>query len=397
MRLLMISWEYPPHMQGGLGRHVLELLPALRQNPGVTIHLVTPRFGEGEAYESFGNLVIHRVDAPAPARDNLHGGAWHANNVLGFYIESLWRSVGGFDLVHAHDWLVSFAAVAVSRAYGVPLIVTIHATERGRNRGWLTTPLSQQIHDAETNLTQAANLIITASEFMRNEVQSFFGINGQKIRVIPNGVNTTPFDAARLLDHRLERQLYALPEEKIVFHIGRLVHEKGSLFLVEAVPAILRSFPNTKFVIAGRGPLMERLQQRAAELHITHKVLFPGFVSDEEAVRMFCIADAAVFPSLYEPFGLVALEAMAAKTPVIVTSVGGLAEVVQHDKTGVTVFPENVDSLVWGISRVLRNPEQARHLADNAYRLIKESYSWTAIASRTLAAYQGLVAPAAVA
>lgn len=394
MHLLMISWEYPPHMEGGLGRHVSELLPALCQYPGMIIHLVTPRHSGGEAYEVFGNLFIHRVDAPLPVSDNIYGGAWHINNILGQYIESLWEKVGGFDLIHAHDWLVSFVATAVHRTYQVPLIVTFHATERGRNRGWLPNALSRQIHDTEVALSQVATRLITVSNYMRNEVQSYFDVNLEKVRVIPNGVNTTIFDEQRAQAHLLERQLYALPEEAIVFHIGRLVHEKGGPVLVEAIPFILNAFPQTRFVIAGRGPLLERLQQRVAALGVSHKVLFPGFVTDKEAVRMFCVADVAVFPSLYEPFGVVALEAMAAHTPLVVTSVGGLAEVVEHNKTAITVFPDDAGSLAWGISNVLREPEAARLRADRAYRMVQEIYSWNVIARSTVAVYHE-VAPGA--
>ena len=394
MRLLMISWEYLPNLQGGLGRHVSELLPALCQHPDVIVHLVTPRHRGGDPYHALGNLIVHRVEAPLPDPGDIFGGARQANNVMEQYIETLWQEVGGFDLIHAHDWLVGFVAAAVHRAHGAPLVVTFHATERGRNRGWLSNALSQQIHDAEIELAQTATRIITVSDYMRHEVQSFFDVNPDKIRVIPNGVNTAAFDEQRERDNTVERQLYAQPDEQIVFHIGRLVHEKGASVLIEAIPFVLNAFPQARFVIAGRGPLFEQLKLRAAALHIGDKVIFPGFVTDEEAVRMFCIADVAVFPSLYEPFGLVALEAMAARTPLVVASVGGLAEVVAHDKTAITVFPNDPGSLAWGISKVLREPETARLRADYAYRMVQEIYSWDVIAESTMAVYHE-VAPEA--
>lgn len=394
MRLLMISWEYLPNLHGGLGRHVSDLLPALCQHPDLIVHLVTPRHKGGDLYQASGNLVVHRVEAPLPDSEDIFVGARHVNQILEQYIETLWQQVGGFDLIHAHDWLVGFVASAAQRAHGTPLVVTFHATERGRNRGWLPNALSQQIHSAESELAQTATRIITVSDYMRNEVQSFFNVNADKIRVIPNGVNTTAFDEQRTRDNHLERQLYAQPDEQIVFHIGRLVHEKGAPVLIEAIPFVLNAFPQARFVIAGRGPLLEQLKQRAAALQIGHKVLFPGFVTDEEAVRMFCIADVAVFPSLYEPFGLVALEAMAARTPLVVTSVGGLAEVTVHDKTAITVFPNDAGSLAWGISKVLREPETAQQRADNAYRIVQEVYSWTVIAESTMAAYREVVSNA---
>jgi glycosyltransferase involved in cell wall biosynthesis len=384
----MISWEYLPNLQGGLGRHVSELLPALCKHQGLIVHLVTPRHSGGDPRQASGNLIVHRVEAPQPDPSDIFGDAQRANKLMEQYIETLWQEVGGFDLIHAHDWLVSFVALAMHRAHRTPLVVTFHATERGRNRGWLPNALSQQIHDAEIELARTATRIITVSDYMRNEVQSYFGVNADKISVIPNGVNTAAFDEQRARDNTVERQLYAQPDEQIVFHIGRMVHEKGAQVLVEAIPFVLNAFPQARFVIAGRGPLLEQLKQRAAALHIGHKVLFPGFVTDEEAVRMFCIADVAVFPSLYEPFGLVALEAMAARTPLVVASVGGLAEVTAHDKTAITVFPNDAGSLAWGISKVLREPETARQRADNAYRMVQEVYSWTVIAESTLAIYR---------
>lgn len=388
MRLLMISWEYLPNLQGGLGRHVSDLLPALCKHDGLVVHLVTPRHSGGDPRQELGNLIVHRVEAPQPDPNDIFGGAQRANKLMEQYIETLWQEVGGFDLIHAHDWLVSFVALAMHRAHQTPLVVTFHATERGRNRGWLPNALSQQIHDAEIELARSATLIITASDYMRHEVQSFFGVNADKIRVIPNGVNTAAFDEQRARDNTAERQLYAQPDEQIIFHIGRLVHEKGASVLMEAIPFVLNAFPKARFVIAGRGPLLEPLKQRAAALHIGHKVLFPGFVTDEEAVRMFCIADVAVFPSLYEPFGLVALEAMAARTPLVVTSVGGLGEVVAHTKTAITVFPDDPGSLAWGISEVLREPETARLRVDYAYRMVQEIYSWDVIAESTRAVYR---------
>lgn len=388
MRVLMISWEYAPHLQGGMGRHVTELLPALARHPDMVVHLVTPRYNGGETLQAFGDLIVHRVDAPQPGRDNIYSGARHTNHLMGQFIESLWQQVGGFDLIHAHDWLVGFVASAVHRTYGAPLVVTFHATERGRNRGWLPNALSQQIHDAESALAQTATRLITVSSFMRKEVRSYFGVDSAKVRVIPNGVNTALFDEQRLLDHSLERQSYALPEERIVFHIGRLVYEKGAPVLVEAIPFVLRAFPQTRFVIAGHGPLLESLQQRAAALQVGHQVRFPGFVTDEDAARLYCMADVAVFPSLYEPFGVVALEAMAARTPLVVTNVGGLGEVVEHDKTGITVFPDDPGSLAWGICKTLREPDASRARAESAYRLAQEVYSWNVIARTTAGVYR---------
>lgn len=396
MRVLMLSWEYPPYLQGGLGRHVNEIVPALSRQPDLHLHLVVPRLGGGPHFEQLGKVTVHRVDVPTPLHDNFYGGVWHVNNVLSTYVANLWQTAGPFDLVHGHDWLVGFVATALQRTYSVPLLVTIHATEKGRGRGWLAGDLAHQIHHAENSLVHAADRLITCSRSMLHEVVAYFQIDGSKIEVVPNGIDASRFTAQMTLDNRLQRQMYAGPDEALVFHVGRLVHEKGSHILVEAAPHVLAAFPNTRFVIAGRGPLLDRLHHRTAALRISERVLFPGFISDEEAVRLFCVADVAVFPSLYEPFGLVALEAMAARVPLVVTNIGGFSEIIQHNVTGLRVYPDDADSLAWGICETLRDPTAAQQRTRFAYEIVTSTYSWEIIANRTVQQYRDLVAPATV-
>jgi glycosyltransferase involved in cell wall biosynthesis len=166
------------------------------------------------------------------------------------------------------------------------------------------------------------------------------------------------------------------------------VEEKGPQILLEAVPLVLARFPSAKFVIVGTGHLLDHLRHRAWELGVAHKVLFTGFIPDEDRDRLLKVADVAVFPSLYEPFGIVALEAMAARCPVVVSEVGGLAEVVRHAETGITVYPNNVESLVWGILHTLENPHWAKMRVENAYREVVEKYNWDRIAEMTVGVYK---------
>jgi glycogen(starch) synthase len=192
-----------------------------------------------------------------------------------------------------------------------------------------------------------------------------------------NGVDLTRF-----------RNRYALPEEKIIFYVGRVVYEKGVHILVEAAPRVLEAYPHAKFVVVGTGSMLAQLQHRAWELGVAHKVLFTGFIPDEERDRLFKVADCAVFPSLYEPFGIVALEAMAAGAPVVISEVGGLKEVIQHAETGITVYPNDVASLTWGILHTLEHPQWTRIRVANARQKVIEEYNWTRIATRTSAIYQ---------
>jgi glycosyltransferase involved in cell wall biosynthesis len=157
--------------------------------------------------------------------------------------------------------------------------------------------------------------------------------------------------------------------------------------LIDAIPRVLSEFPNTQFVIAGRGPEASNLLQRAARLGVANHVCFPGFISDGDRDCLFHIASCAVFPSLYEPFGIVALEAMAVGCPVVVSEVGGLREVVCHGETGVTVYPNDAQSVAWGILNTLRNPERAIARAREARQVVERQYNWDSVASRTIAVY----------
>jgi len=386
----MFSWEYPPHVAGGLGEHVANLMPALARQ-GVEVHLVTPRWAGGPSEEEGEDYYVHRIDPPTFDAPDVHTSAWQTNLELEKHAENLWRSAGPFDLIHAHDWLVAFAPVALKRSFRTPLVATIHATERGRGRGYLGSDLSHQINNAEWWLTYEAWRVICTSHFMAGEVSGYFGAPADKIDVIPNGVCVEPFARWRGQDLSAFRGMYALPAEDIVFNVGRVVYEKGVGVLVEAVPRILREHPQAKFVIAGTGGYASELRHRAWQLGVADKVLFTGFIPDEDRDRLYLVANCAVFPSLYEPFGIVALQAMAAQCPVVVSEVGGLAEVVRHAETGITVYADNPESLAWGVVHTLNRPDWARQRAENAYHIVLEEYSWDVIARRTVDAYQRVI------
>ncbi len=387
MRVLMFSWEYPPHVVGGLGEHVANLVPALGTE-GVEVHLVTPRWTGGPSEERGENYHIHRVDPPTFDAPDVYTCAWQTNLTLEKHAENLWRSDGPFDLLHAHDWLAASAPLALKRSLKCPLVATIHATERGRARGHLDTDTQHAINNVEWWLTYEAWRVICASRYMAHEVTSSFLAPPDKIDVVPNGVNADAFARWQGQDLSAFRAMYALPQEEIVFNVGRVVHEKGVGVLVEAVPRVLREYPAAKFVIAGSGGYAIQLRQRAWELGVSDRILFTGFIPDEDRDRLYCVASCAVFPSLYEPFGIVALQAMAARTPVVVSEVGGLAEVVRHAETGITVYPDNPESLAWGILHTLLRPDWARQRADNAYRLVLDEYNWPVIARQTAEVYR---------
>ena len=389
MRVLMLSWEYPPHVVGGLGKHVMDIIPALGRQD-VEVHLVTPRFRGGETRERSGSTVVHRITLPEACCGS-YAAIESANQVLRQACDEIIRDAGPFDLLHNHDWLTSFAARELKSRHKLPMVATIHATERGRGHGHLASEAAQLINDAEWWLTYDAWRVICCANYMADQVSDYFGKPADSIDVIPNGVDPSPFRALEGLDLTEFRSGHALSEEKIVFHVGRMVNEKGVEILIRSVPQVLVQVPQARFVIAGKGPELEHLRGVVQQLGLAHKVDMLGFVSDADRDRLYKVADCAVFPSLYEPFGIVALEAMAAGTPVVVSKVGGLCEVVQHAETGITVYPNNVDSCAWGIIQTLQHPDWARQRARNAMRQIETIYSWDTIAKQTRAVYERVI------
>ncbi|MEJ2209708.1 MAG: glycosyltransferase family 4 protein [Anaerolineae bacterium] len=391
MRILMFSWEFPPHVVGGLGKHTAELVPPLSELPDVDLHLVTPRWSGGSPLEQVGQATVHRVDPPIINGD-FYTGAWQTNVRLEEYAHRLWQEQGPFDLIHVHDWLVAFVGAALKRTYRAPLLSTIHATEKGRGRGQLASDQARAIHHVEWWLTYESWRVIACSEYMTYEIADYFQCPRDKIDVVPNGVETERFDELEGQDLSHFRNMYALPFEEIVFSVGRIVQEKGLNLLIQAMPLVLRDHPSAKVVIAGKGPELEALRSLSWQVGVGEKVLLTGFISDEDRDKLFKIADCAVFPSLYEPFGIVALEAMAARCPVVVSEVGGLQDVVDNNRTGIVVYPDNVDSLAWGIVHTLQHPRWSAARVENAYREVVERYNWQHIARMTAGVYRRVIA-----
>jgi glycosyltransferase involved in cell wall biosynthesis len=398
MRVLMLSWEYTPHLVGGLGKHVVELLPEL-VDEGVEVHLVTPRFKDGyheeQLYGADGQAAgasrVYRVDPHPYQIGNFFTNTVQTNVVLEQACHQLIDHFGHFDLIHAHDWLVSFAAISVKNSRRIPLLSTIHATEMGRNRGSLYEQMQRDIHMAEWNLVYESWRTIACSQYMAWEVRNYFSAPDGKIDVIPNGVDPRPFDALDRGDLMSWRDQLARRDEKIVFYVGRLVWEKGLQVLVDAAPQIVAVYPNVKFVVAGGGDFRFDLAERARRNGVGDWFIFPGRISDEDRERLYKTADVAVVPSLYEPFGIVALEAMAAGCPVVASDVGGLSEVITLHETGVLVHPNDPGSLAWGVLHTLVHPEWAAARAENASRMVRALYNWDRIAKMTKAVYERIV------
>jgi glycogen(starch) synthase len=400
VKVLMLSWEYPPHSVGGLGKHVMELVPALSRL-GIEVHLITHGGSGGPAHETLaagdagpresGRVMIHRAPPVATSGGDFFAGARQMNDSFEATGRAVWRDYGPFDLIHAHDWLVGFAAVTLKHAYKVPLLSTIHATEYGRCRGVLGNEMSRAINHTEWWLAFESWRVICCSRFMADEVNVALNTPLDKVDVVPNGVDPARFDALAKEPLDTFRLRFAGADEAIVFYVGRVVYEKGVQLLVEAIARIRDQSVPVKLVVAGTGDSLHAVRQLAISLGVGPHCYFTGFIPDGVRDRLFRVANVAAFPSLYEPFGIVALEAMAARTPVVASAVGGLREVLRHDENGLTIHPNNVDSLVWGILTTLNDPAGAARRADAAYQMVVEEFNWDTIAQQTGDVYDRIV------
>jgi glycogen synthase len=388
LRVLMLSWEFPPRVVGGLARHVHDLTVALADN-GVEIDVITTAENGTREFETMHGVDIYRVRPYHLVPRDFISGILQLNAAMLEKVMELLRRGERYDLVHAHDWLVAFAARAVKYAERIPLVATIHATEYGRNRG-LHNDEQRYISDVEWWLTYEAWNVICCSRYMQNELQRVFQLPVDKISMVPNGVDPRQFRAGR--NDPVIRSRYAGKNEKIVFFVGRLVQEKGVNVLLDAVPRILSSVPSTKFIIAGKGPVLEHLRAQARNLGVEHHVHFTGYIDDVARNSLYNASSVAVFPSLYEPFGIVALEAMAARVPVVVSDTGGLSEIVEHGVDGLKCYAGNAISLADQVVAVLNDSSFAGRLAAGAYKKVNTLYSWQEIARQTMNIYHDVLA-----
>jgi glycogen(starch) synthase len=386
-RVLMLSWEYPPVLVGGLGRHVHALATSLAA-AGHEITVVT-RHAPGAPLEEYaeGVRIIRTPEDPPPfplTTDNLLAWTMAFNHTLTRAALRATRT-SAYDVVHAHDWLVTHSAVTLREHLGIPLVATIHATEAGRHQGWLPEEHNRTIHSVEWWLAREAVRTIVCSQYMRWEVNRLLDVPPSRVDVVPNGVDDRRWHAQpRAVAAARHRFAGTGP---LIGFAGRLVYEKGVQDLVAAVPRLRRRHPGLRLVIAGDGPYRAELQATADELGVGDAVRFAGFMGERHLPAVLGATDATVIPSLYEPFGMIALEAAAAGAPIAVSATGGLAEIVEPGRTGVTFPHSDPDALAGAVDCLLSDDASARRMARDARAMVTERYGWSAIAASTAATY----------
>ncbi|SCL22034.1 (1-_4)-alpha-D-glucan synthase (UDP-glucose) [Micromonospora pallida] len=386
-RILMLSWEYPPVLVGGLGRHVHALSVALAA-AGHEVTVVT-RHAEGAPLEEYADGVRIVRAAEDPVTFPLATGSLLAWTMA--FNHTLTRAAlraaesGSYDVVHAHDWLVAHTAMTLRDHLDVPLVSTIHATEAGRHQGWLPEEMNRTIHAVEHWLSNESGRVIVCSGYMRDEVSGLFGVPAGRVDVVPNGVEPHRWKAPVAAVAAARRRFAG--DGPLVTFAGRLVYEKGVQHLLAGLPRLRDRHPGLRAVIVGDGPYRGELEAEVHRLGLADTVSLPGFLGGTDLPAVMAASDCFAVPSIYEPFGMVALEGAAAGAPLAVSATGGLAEIVEPGVTGMTFRPQDPESLSAAVDALLSDTERARMLARRARVLVHEQYGWAAIAQRTAATY----------
>ena len=376
LKVMILSWEYPPHIVGGLGRHVFHLSKAL-SSKGADVQVMTFTDGSSPPEEVIEGVRVARVNPYSFRYPDftswIHG--------LNFMMVDRALKLSTFDLIHVHDWLTATSGIALKHLMRKPLVATIHSTELGRRGGILKNEHERHIHEIEWLLSYEAWHVICCSRYMVGEVTKSLGCPIDKITQIPNGYSPNSFPPPAPIN----RRDYARDDEKIVLYVGRLVYEKGPHILLEAASRLRRN--DLKFIFVGDGYMKPYLVDQSRRLGICDKVYFLGHVPDDVLHALYKFATVAIFPSLYEPFGIVALEAMGLGVPVIVSAVGGLDEIVQHGHNGIKFHPGSPSALAEAINLIVDKPELCRRLSENA-RINLDLFTWDRAAEETIKLYE---------
>jgi len=415
MKMAVLVYEYPPKIVGGLGTYAAEITRKfVLLDHDVTVFTMNDDTGGLPTRELWRGIEIHRplhIDVSDSLPDVIaedvrkweRGGIRHFSKVLVYnyltaskMVNELVRSEGYlFDLVIAHDWLSAMGGIAIKRELDLPFVFHVHSTEKGRTMG----NGSEVVSNIELRAAQTADLIVTVSNAMKEELIGL-GFPAEKIQVVYNGVDPQKYSKEEVSDEktRAVRQQYGLKDDDVmVLFLGRLVWVKGVDKLISAMPHVLQKIPNAKLVIVGLGDMREYLERMVQSLKLQDVVKFRfEFIPEEERIAHYAACDVAVFPSVYEPFGIVALEAMSMQKPVVVgaSGVSGMREVVVptgQEQCGFHVNPNDPTDIAWGIISSVEDPQRKLQLGQNGRKKVLQEFSWDTIAKNTIKVYNELL------
>jgi glycogen(starch) synthase len=379
MRPLFLTWEYPPYKAGGIAAHCEDLATTLADQGHEPV-VVT--YGEEEEVNYREGVEIHRIPSTDSANDTL-SWAMHLGHEMEKKAIELYKQ-NEFDLIHAHDWMAVPGAVGLKKTLDAPLVFTIHSTQKGRDG--VDSEYQRTIHNLEWYGTYEASQVITVGRDFSEEVKHTYEVPEEKVNYIPNGVDLEKFDHH---SHNLTRDNFALDYEEIVLFVGRMYPQKGPGHLIEAMPDILDCSPDAKFVMVGSGAT-EHYKGIAKE-QVGSKVHFPGYVSDSSLLSLMKEARVTVAPSVYEPFGIVPLEAAACETATIGSYVGGMKDTIVHEYTGLHTYPADSGSIAHQVNRALNDPGWSDWMGDKARERVEENFQWEQISAWTMGIYRNAV------
>ncbi len=410
MKIAVFVYEYPPKIVGGLGTYAAEITRKFVLNDhDVTVFTMNDDAGSMPTREIWRGIEIHRplhIDIsdslPDVIADDIKkwGRGLHLFGKLMVYnylsaaklINELIKKEGmKYDVVVAHDWLSAMGGVTVKRESGLPLAFHVHSTEKGRTLGGGSGVVS----NIELRGANMADTIITVSYAMKDELIQL-GFPREKIHVSYNGVDPQKYNPVNIPADQIRRirGLYGIKEDEyMLLFLGRLVGVKGVDKLIMAMPHILTKLPKAKLVIVGVGDLQEYLTNLTRTMRLDNYVKFCfDFIPEEERILHYAACDVAVFPSHYEPFGIVALEAMSMEKPVVVGAAGvsGMREIViccGEEQCGFHIDPNNPSDIAWGVINALESPEKARWLGKNGRKRVLAEFTWNRIAQKTVELY----------
>lgn len=408
MNIALFSWEYPPQIVGGLGTYTFELSREIAKR-GHSISVFTMNSGSLKTRESIDGIEIHRpklIDIADALPEFQTEEFRRTGTAAGFFSDILMYNILAsakmvneliaeegrrFDILSVHDWLSSIAGMSIKKATGIPMVFHIHSTEKGRSLG----NGSKIISELELKASRAADRIITVSHAMRDELISY-GFPHEKIEVVWNGVNPGKYSAAALPPEgiKLVRANYGITDEmQMILFIGRLTAVKGIDRLIMAMPQVFARNPSAKLVVVGRGDLEGELPGLAKSLGISERVSFNfTMLPEPDRILHYAAADVATFPSLYEPFGIVALEAMSMGKPVVVGArgVSGMREIVVAsgpNQCGYHINPYDPNDIAWGLNNLLSDKAHMLLLGRNARERVLSEFTWEKVGDRCLSIY----------
>lgn len=383
MRIALFSWETLHSISvGGVGVHVTELAAALERRKH-EVHVFT-RQGQGQPhYDCIHGVHYHRC--PFQLHPNFVD---EINNMCRSFVHHFFQvedHSGRFDIVHAHDWLASNAAVWIKEGRQRKAVLTIHSTEYGRNGNRFFGGQAVRVQEHERHGTYVADKVITVSHQLKEEVKWLYQLPDHKTRVIYNGVNAEVFD--RPVDPGSVKRQYAIgPLDPTVLFVGRMVVQKGPDILVRTMPSVLRYYPNAKFVFVGDGHMKNDVCAAAHQMGVGHALRMLGDKRGQDLINLFKACDIVAVPSRNEPFGIVILEGWSAHKPVVSTKRGGPAEFVWHGVNGLQV-DDTVESVAWGLGTLLADHNRCRWMGRNGRAAVDAAFSWDNIAEQAEEVY----------